>query len=270
VSNPDISVIIPTYRRPAELDEALRSVLRQDGVTLELIVVDDSAEGSAESVVNALGDPRISYVRNRPPSGGRPAGPRNLGASLASGELVHFMDDDDHVPAGHYAEAAAFFRASPNVDVLFGRVLPFGADEAQVAAEAAYFADAARRARRCGRLGRIAGRWAFAASMLFRPAMLVCGAAILRRSCIAAIDGFDLGLPLVEDVDFYARAVRRFDVRFVDRPTLHYRIAPSMMHGPGRRDAIVASYRLMHARYRKEHGVADFFLLKTFAKTWGA
>ena len=39
----------------------------------------------------------------------------------------------------------------------------------------------------------------------------------------------DGDLRLMEDVDFFARAIRRFGARFVDRVTLHYRIGPSLM-----------------------------------------
>lgn len=48
----DFSVVIPTFRRPKELKDALASVLSQIGVTLEVFVIDDSPEGSAKGVVN--------------------------------------------------------------------------------------------------------------------------------------------------------------------------------------------------------------------------
>ena len=50
----DFSVVIPTYRRKNQLGEALASVLRQSGVTLEILVIDDCPDGSARDVVGAL------------------------------------------------------------------------------------------------------------------------------------------------------------------------------------------------------------------------
>lgn len=79
----DFSVVIPTFRRPELLAEALASVLRQRDVTLEIIVVDDSPEGSAEHLVKGMADARIKYLKNPHPSGGVPSAVRNMGWPLA-------------------------------------------------------------------------------------------------------------------------------------------------------------------------------------------
>ncbi len=260
-SQPDISVVIPTFRRPAELAETIGSVLRQSGVEKEIIVVDDSPEGSAEPVVAGFPDQPITYLRMEPPSGGRPAKVRNRGWQKARGALVHFLDDDDRVAEGHYAAAATIFRNSA-IKVAFGRIEPFGPAEADVARETLYFHGATRRARRCGLLGATLG---YSAAQFFRPALLVCSAGIIRRECLPVLGGFDEELPLVEDVDFYARAARRFGLHFMDHVALHYRIGPSLMHGPDREAPINASYRRMHARYRAEWGALDFYSLKLFS-----
>lgn len=260
---PEISVVIPTFRRPAELRQALESVAAQGGVHVEVIVVDDCPDGSARAVATAFPPELVRYLVNPSPSRGRPALVRNLGAAQATGELIHFLDDDDLVPDGYYAHVRDLFGASPGLDVVFGRIEPFGRDPAAVSEEAAYFAAAARRAGRCGRLG----RWGLAAAMLFRPTLLVCGAAILRRSCWPALQGFDARLPLMEDVDFYMRAIRARGARFVDRLALRYRIGPSLMHRAERPRGLIAdSYRHMHRRYRGEHGLLEFWLLKLMAK----
>src|SRR5258706_4723590 len=127
----DISVVIPTFRRPHTLTEAVLSALAQDGVTLEVVVVDDCPDGSAGAAIAALGDPRVSYFRNPQPTGGKPAVVRNLGWPRATGRLVHFLDDDDIVPPGHYRAVLEAFAQHPSVGVVFGRIEPFG-DPAQL------------------------------------------------------------------------------------------------------------------------------------------
>jgi hypothetical protein len=71
---------------------------------------------------------------------------------------------------------------------------------------------------------------------------------------------------IAEDVDFYARAIRRFGAVLLDRTSIHYRIGPSLMRLPDRQPLIEQSYRDIHSRYRQEHGSVDYYAMKTFAK----
>ena len=75
---PDFTTIIPTYRRPKELKEAIDSVLSQD-VSVEIIVVDDSPEGTAREVVEPYCRPNVVYRKMDSPTGGRPGHVRNRG-----------------------------------------------------------------------------------------------------------------------------------------------------------------------------------------------
>src|SRR6516162_2732975 len=61
----EFSTIIPTYRRPAQLLEAVTSVLAQVKATVEIIVVDDCPESSARAVIDRLNDPRVTYLKIR-------------------------------------------------------------------------------------------------------------------------------------------------------------------------------------------------------------
>ena len=75
----DLSVIIPTFHRSAELRCTILSALEQSGVEIEVLVVDDSPERSAEAVVKSLQDSRLIYIPNPQPSGGFPSRVRNFG-----------------------------------------------------------------------------------------------------------------------------------------------------------------------------------------------
>lgn len=86
-------MVIPTLDRWPLLSRALRSALSQEGVDLEVVVVDDgSTDGTAERV-QALGDDRVSVVRHDSAMG--VAAARNDGIDHARGEWVAFLDDDD-------------------------------------------------------------------------------------------------------------------------------------------------------------------------------
>ena len=267
----DYSVIIPTFRRPQELSTAIASVLAQSGVEVEVFVIDDSPEGSAQAFVEALDDPRVSYVKNPSPSGGVPSLVRNLGWPLAKGTFVHFLDDDDIVPGGHYVAVKEAFAAHPKVGVVFGRVEPFGDVSAeQMRHEREFFAAAAERASKCRRFG---PKWAFTGRMMFDGLLLVTGAGIVRRECVQTLGGFDPLMRVREDWDFYARAMRRFGAYFLDRVALRYRISHhSLLHYSldlSERDLTQLSEARERKRnkYRAECGTFEYLSVKVFTKT---
>jgi glycosyltransferase involved in cell wall biosynthesis len=262
----DVSVVIPTFRRPRLLAEAIASVLAQRDVATELIVVDDSPEGSAREVVEQQGDRRLTYLRNEVPSQGRPALVRNAGWPKARGRFVHFLDDDDRVAAGFYRAAVEAFEAHPDRGVVFGRIDPF-ADEPQadLKNERRFFEVATRRARLAALLR--SRRW-MTFNLLFKETMLVNSSGIVRRECVEALGGYLPELSMNEDVDFFCRAIRRFGFHFLDQVVLHYRIVPdSLMHGRADDEALTESYRLMYQRYRHAYGSAEFLAMKVLAGT---
>jgi len=262
----DVSVVIPTVCRPRELAEALDSVLSQEEISLEIIVVDDSPDRVARAVVEKFTDSRIRYLTNPSPSKGTASTVRNAGAEVAAGRFVHFLDDDDKAPVGHYAAMVAAFEANPEIGVIFGRVEPFGDDAEKLVHERAFFASSSRRAALTQRFGR---RWALSTRMFFDRTLFVCGAAMIRRECIGPAGGFDPDLRIAEDVDFYGRAIQKYGGRFVDRVTLHYRIWDrSIMHtstlDP---NEVRNSYRKIHAQYRAQNGNLPYLFAKILART---
>ncbi|MEP6915245.1 MAG: glycosyltransferase [Acidobacteriota bacterium] len=259
----DVSVVIATYRRPAELVEAARSALDQHGPSLEVLIVDDCPGGSAFPAVQALRDERITYFQMKHPTGGSPATVRNAAWPLARGRFVHFLDDGDIVPVGHYDAATRAFEGDPGAGVVFGQIEPFGTDESALRRERQYFERAHRRAIACQRFG---PRWALAATMLFDPAPFVCSAAMIRRECISPINGFDAEVALVDDVDFYSRAIRRFGASVIDHTTLLRRTGP-VIEQPNSGPVLAKSYGRMRAKYRTQWGAADYYAAKGFART---
>lgn len=92
----DISVVIPTHRRPDLLEAALLSVHRQLLRPHEVVVVDDANHPPTHKVVSDFAersDIPIRYICNLHAPG--VCGSRNLGAFLAKSEWLAFLDDDD-------------------------------------------------------------------------------------------------------------------------------------------------------------------------------
>lgn len=95
-STPDLSVVISTHARPAQLREAIAAVRAQDHPgPIETIVVWDRAEPEPELAVSVADDPMRPVrvlVNDRTP--GLP-GSRNCGAAAATAPVLGFCDDDD-------------------------------------------------------------------------------------------------------------------------------------------------------------------------------
>lgn len=92
--SPFVSCVMPTYQRPMFALQAVRYFLRQDYPERELLILDDGAEGIAAYLPR---DPRIRYVRvPRLPVGSK----RNIGCSLAGGDIIAQWDDDDWYAPG--------------------------------------------------------------------------------------------------------------------------------------------------------------------------
>lgn len=93
MSDPDVSVVIPTRNRCRQLEIALRSALAQRDVDLEILVVVDGSTDGTERMVRSNSDPRIRLLTRRASGGVSVA--RNTGIAEARGRWIAFLDDDD-------------------------------------------------------------------------------------------------------------------------------------------------------------------------------
>ncbi|HSB67769.1 MAG TPA: glycosyltransferase [Candidatus Methylomirabilis sp.] len=111
-----VSVIIPYYQGEKWLPLSLASVLGQEGVTLEVIVVDDGSDRPVDDRLPALADLRVQVLRL--PHGGKGAAV-NAGVRMAGGDLVCVLDQDDEMLPGRLAVQAAALRGNPGVDAVY-------------------------------------------------------------------------------------------------------------------------------------------------------
>jgi len=89
-----VSIVMPTWNRAAQIEEAIGSVLGQSYKNWELLVVDDGSEDNTEAVVRRLAaaEPRIRYERI---AHAGVSAARDRGLQLARGELVAYLDSDN-------------------------------------------------------------------------------------------------------------------------------------------------------------------------------
>lgn len=90
----NISVIIPCWNSEKTIKKAIKSVLAQTLLPLEILVCDDGSTDKSKAVVTSLHSPLVKWLGGKKHSG-RPAVPRNRGLKKAKGEWLAFLDADD-------------------------------------------------------------------------------------------------------------------------------------------------------------------------------
>lgn len=96
----DVSIIIPVYKRPGFVNEAIESCGYVDQrLNKEVIVIDD---GTPESLESAVRRPGIIFRRLDVNSGSSTA--RNAGIDMARGRYIKFLDSDDVLVADSLVE----------------------------------------------------------------------------------------------------------------------------------------------------------------------
>jgi glycosyltransferase involved in cell wall biosynthesis len=113
-----VSVVIPTYRRPDCLKQAIASVLAQDYGDWELTVRDDGGTPENREVVESFGDRRIAHHPNAVRLG---VGANKLaGWRSTQGEYFANLDDDDSWEPNFLSTLVAPLQADPSVAIAFG------------------------------------------------------------------------------------------------------------------------------------------------------
>jgi hypothetical protein len=212
---PEVSVVIPTWNRRHTLPASLASLLAEEDVALEVVIVDDgSTDGTAEWL-QALGDPRVRALV-RPHAG--IAAARNAGIAAARAPVVAFHDSDDTALPGRLRTPLAYLRAHPDVDlvILNGRMLP--PEDDPTVPEAPWIAPGVARA--------LAGRPIGVAEVFRWNLGQLQGMTFTRRS-LETVGPLDTGLTILDDLDLVLRVAARFAAVFLDVPGFAYRQHPA-------------------------------------------
>ena len=114
-----ISVIIPTHRRPKDLEELINSLLAGVYRPIEIIIVDNSPEGGNHEVLQE--DCQVSGVtckllKNKQKNALSRS--RNMGAQAAEGNLLFFIDDDNVVSSDALVFLAKYMQSNNSCGIM--------------------------------------------------------------------------------------------------------------------------------------------------------
>lgn len=94
-SAPEVSVVIPAYNDATYIDRLLEALAKQEHPNFEVIVSDAESKDGTDKIVDSFKDKLSIKLIESPPKG--PAAGRNVGAKLARGEWLLFLDADDDI-----------------------------------------------------------------------------------------------------------------------------------------------------------------------------
>ncbi len=209
------SIILATRNRPDEFRVALNSVLAQQGVELEVIVVNDGSDPVHIPAYNEIEADRLggSKIHHLPKAlnGHGQSYVLNFGAGLASGDVLGFLDDDDEwTDDQHLLRASQTIQSQPSIpDLYFTCQRAFTGD---IQKNEEIWLDGLER--HLADENRLLDGHAFSVTvgdLLKATGFAHVNNTLIRKDHFVAIKGFDETLRYECDRDFYLRAVDAAD-----------------------------------------------------------
>lgn len=197
---PKVSVIMPTYNRQQFLLQAVGSVLSQGFVDFELIVVDDGSTDETASLISAVRDSRLTYIRqdNR----GRSYA-RNRALDIARGQYIAFLDSDDAYLPDKLAIQVSYMDDNPSVGMIYTSARCIDENGHELTERYAAVVS-----------GRIYKHIAF-----FRPVTITLPTVMVRRELFARTGNFDENMSRFEDTDMWRRLSKETDIHALPTET---------------------------------------------------
>jgi hypothetical protein len=115
-----ISVVVPVFNYGPYLESCIRSVLAQDGVDIDLLILDDASTDDSLSIAEKIAaqDGRVRVIAHTHNRGHIPT--VNEGMEAVSSEYVVKLDADDMLTEGSLQRSAALLQAFPSVGFVYG------------------------------------------------------------------------------------------------------------------------------------------------------
>lgn len=117
MTDPSLTVFIPSYNYAEYLEEAICSVLDQEYADLELLIIDDGSTDASPQMIEAYAkkDPRIRAIFHKHNRGLMAI--INDGIQLARGKYVHFLSADDKRLPTYFSEMMRLVDLHPEAAV---------------------------------------------------------------------------------------------------------------------------------------------------------
>lgn len=243
-SSPLISIVIPTYKRPDKLINAILSVKKQSFEDWIIIIVDDNCPSSEERKATEKvmkkhsEDNQVVYLKHNKNLGACTA--RNTGISNAKSKYIAFLDDDD-------------IWREDKLEKQIKALREFGADFCYSDMNLIYN-------------NKIKYFKSNSSKDLYKSLLLqgfgICTSAlIISMESIKSIGGFDKELPSMQDYDLLLRLSKNFKHVYISEPLLTYKldddgISCNPYHKAAGHRAIIEKHKEEYLRLKLKTGLS--------------
>ena len=210
-SNLLVSIIIPAYNAATFLSEVIKSVLNQSYQNWELLVIDDGSTDSTAALADDFSkkDSRIRLISKE--NGGVSAA-RNLGAQLAKGELLAFLDSDDLWLPDKISAHVSYMNAHPKVGISFARVELIATEGTTTNKFTNNITDTLQ-----------------PQDLFYSNPTVTTSNLVIRKSIFQDLNGFDESMQYNEDIDLLFRLSiqNNWKIESIDQVLVQYRLHSS-------------------------------------------
>ena len=237
---PNVSVIIPTYKRAHLVSQAIESALAQTYTDYEIIVVNDGSPDNTKEVLLDFGD-KITAIHQENKG---VAAARNAGITVATGRYIAFLDDDDMWLPNKLEKQIACLESNPNIGLVYSDMFCFD--------ENGTFPDTWSQVNPTPVVQEL---W-----ILFVRNFIPIPSVVVRRECLDAVGEFDSTTVPCEDYDMWLRIIEKFPVHFLNEPLVRYRRSPDSQQKNEERQ-LVSWLRVKEKTFRRNLGLQKLPLM---------
>lgn len=116
-NNAKISIITPSYNQGEFIERTIQSVLAQDYLNLEYIIIDGNSADNSVEIIKKYED-KLTYWVSEPDKGQTDA--INKGFEIATGDIVAWLNSDDTYEPGALETISKVFLKYPDIDLIYG------------------------------------------------------------------------------------------------------------------------------------------------------
>ena len=208
------SVLIPVYNKEKHLSKTIESVLQQSFIDFELIIVNDGATDTSETIIKSFTDPRINYIKQEN-QGVSVA--RNTGINAANANYIALLDADDIWKEDYLEKIDALIDEYPKQDVF--------AAVCTIESRGSTYKPTYSIANLSPNKSYVVSY--FTASCI--NTILTSSSTVLHKDVFEKIGYYNPSLPSGEDTDLWIRLGIDYTVVFLNTPLATYRYEPTSL-----------------------------------------